>query len=143
MEKELLDRFIARKEALIAHFVKQLNGKDYWYPSYEDLLRNGLECAIEDGKEYGLPDPSKIHTIDDGDYQGTYLFIIPEKGYQPSKYWATTVYYGSCSGCDTLQATMDLRRDNEKCAGELWTLTLHMLQKMKEIGFNEVSESNM
>jgi hypothetical protein len=44
--------------------------------------------------------------IDDGDYQGTQIFIIPTDTYQPSvkDYVMTDTYYGSCSGCDTLQA---------------------------------------
>lgn len=50
-------------------------------------------------------DPDCITEIDDGDYQGTLIFLIPRKTYQPgcSDYLMTYVYYGSCSGCDTLQ----------------------------------------
>lgn len=49
-------------------------------------------------------DVEKITEIDDGDYQGTLLFLIPEDTYQPtsSQYLMTFVEYGSCSGCDTL-----------------------------------------
>lgn len=48
----------------------------------------------------------KITQIDDGDYQGTLLFLIPIDTYQPfaSDYLMTYVEYGSCSGCDTLQS---------------------------------------
>jgi hypothetical protein len=47
----------------------------------------------------------RITEIDNGDYQGTLLFVIPEAGYQPTEYeyLITFVGYGSCSGCDTLQ----------------------------------------
>lgn len=47
-----------------------------------------------------------IHVIDDGEYQGTFIYLIPFDCYQPScdEYLMTYVYYGSCSGCDTLQA---------------------------------------
>lgn len=46
-----------------------------------------------------------IHEIDDGDYQGTLIYIIPTSSYQPSwlDYIATYVGYGSCSGCDIIQ----------------------------------------
>lgn len=71
--------------------------------SYTELVRMVVE-ALAEGSEYGGMDASKIHQIDDGDYQGTLLFVIPENTYQPSTYWAVKVYYGSCSGCDTLQA---------------------------------------
>ena len=44
--------------------------------------------------------------IDNGDYQGTMLYLIPFKTYQPAEYeyLMTYVWYGSCSGCDALQA---------------------------------------
>lgn len=46
-----------------------------------------------------------ITVIDNGGYQGTRLYIIPRKIYQPSAsdYLMTYAYYGSCSYCDTLQ----------------------------------------
>lgn len=47
----------------------------------------------------------KITEIDDGDYQGTLLYVIPFDTYQPGagEYLMTSVSYGSCSGCDILQ----------------------------------------
>lgn len=49
-------------------------------------------------------DAENITVVDDGDYQGTQLFLIPEDTYQPSEYQYLMTYvgYGSCSGCDTL-----------------------------------------
>ena len=46
-----------------------------------------------------------ITVIDNGGYQGTRLYIIPRKTYQPSAedYLLTYAYYGSCSACDALQ----------------------------------------
>ena len=51
-------------------------------------------------------DGESITEVDNGDYQGTLLFLIPKVTYQPSEdeYLMTYVGYGSCSGCDTLQA---------------------------------------
>lgn len=50
-------------------------------------------------------DTKNITEIDNGDYQGTLLFLIPKNTYQPAEYeyLITFVNYGSCSGCDTLQ----------------------------------------
>lgn len=50
-----------------------------------------------------------ITEIDDGQYQGTLLYLIPIDIYQPSEfeYLMTFVDYGSCSGCDTLQSIQD------------------------------------
>ena len=44
--------------------------------------------------------------MDNGDYQGTLLFLIPCDTYQPSEYeyLLTYVGYGSCSGCDALMS---------------------------------------
>lgn len=49
-------------------------------------------------------DSTNITVIDNGDYQGTQLFLIPIRAYQPSEYeyLMTYVNYGSCSSCDTL-----------------------------------------
>ena len=59
-----------------------------------------------DNYEY---DPNKITTIDNGDFQGTLLFTIPEDSYQPSanEYLITFIEYGSCTVCDTLQSIQD------------------------------------
>ena len=45
-----------------------------------------------------------ITVVDDGNYQGTLMFLIPKDCYQPeeSEYLLTFVNYGSCSVCDTL-----------------------------------------
>lgn len=54
-------------------------------------------------------DADAITIIDNGDYQGTVLFMIPRKTYQPNPndYLLTYCYYGSCSGCDSLQSIQD------------------------------------
>ena len=39
-----------------------------------------VECGVAEvvggSEDYGVPDPERIHTIDDGDYQGTLVFVI-------------------------------------------------------------------
>ena len=83
----------------------------------------------------GSFDIGNLHEIDDGDYQGTLLYIIPKKTYQPS-YWeyvATYVYYGSCSGCDTLLGILSYGEDlpNEVQVKEYAELCLDILQHCK------------
>ena len=73
--------------------------------------------------------------IDNGDYQGTQIFLIPLDVYQldVNQYVYTNTYYGSCSGCDTLHAIF-WRYDetpNEKQIIDLMQLALHLLQKCK------------
>jgi hypothetical protein len=72
---------------------------------YKDLVKLTFEVILNNGL-YDPLDLDRIHEIDDGDYQGTLLFLIPFKAYQPGEYdyLMTYVGYGSCSGCDALQA---------------------------------------
>lgn len=80
-----------------------------------------------------LPDPNAIHEIDDGDYQGTLVYVIAADGYQPSEYFYVRVAYGSCSGCDTLQA-INCYSDNPPDADQVrdyMTLALHVVQKLR------------
>ena len=61
-------------------------------------------------------DSEKITTIDNGSYQGTLIFLIPIKTYQPCEYeyLMTFVSYGSCSGCDTLLHIQSWHDEGEK-----------------------------
>ena len=102
--------------------------------SYKDLVEKVIKTITSDDHD-DLDE--KIHQIDDGDYQGTLLFIIPEKGYQPNKYWAVKVSYGSCSGCDTLEDIKDsgdrYKAPDENQLDQYMTLALHIVQGLKEI----------
>jgi hypothetical protein len=129
MLMDLVSRFESKKEELRNKF------KDA-HPSYEDIVKYVVETVTDPDDYYSL-DPARIHRIDDGDYQGTLLFIIAATGYQPSKYWAVYVGYGSCSGCDTLQAIQDNgewgEKPNDKQIDDYMTLALHIVQGLKEI----------
>ena len=119
--------------------------------SYETIVKYIFEIVINDSDDdYGNYDVSKMTVIDDGSYQGTQIFIIPKSTYQPSveDYLLTHTYYGSCSGCDTLEAILsdynwddeieyDNQVFNEKQVSELMTLSLHLVQKMKVLGSGE------
>lgn len=76
---------------------------------YADLLALVVKHILNETPHetfYAGLDADNIHCIDDGDYQGTLLFLIPEKTYQPSEhgYLMTYIGYGSCSCCDYLQS---------------------------------------
>ena len=74
---------------------------------YKYIVQLVVDYILNDEEnEYsGTWDRGKITVIDDGDYQGTLLFLIPIDTYQPSEYeyLLTFCSCGSCSGCDTLQ----------------------------------------
>lgn len=89
-----------------------------------------------------------ITEIDDGDYQGDKIYLIPQNRYQPSPYQYVFTYnsYGSCSGCDTLLSIIGYNTDkypDELKVEELMILCLHLLQRCrylidKEEYWNEV-----
>lgn len=77
---------------------------------YAYLVKLVVKYILNDGEEvteekWDKWSSEKIHTIDDGEWQGTQLFIIPKATYQPAEqeYLMTFVGYGSCAGCDTLE----------------------------------------
>lgn len=80
--------------------------------SYKDLVKLTFEYIFNSTSDELYRDRLDINNlteIDDGDYQGTYIYLIPFYTYQPSEseYLMTYVGYGSCSCCDTLQAIQD------------------------------------
>ena len=73
-------------------------------------------------------------------YKAMLLYLIPADTYQPSDYLYVKVYYGSCSGCDTLEdirSNLDWADDDdgrvatETSIKDLMTLALHIIQGLK------------
>lgn len=132
MIQEFVDRFIAAKPRLMDEFSKR-------HPEdYKEIVRAVVSTlSSEDG--WRDPDPDRIHQIDDGEYQGTLVFVIAAQGYQPSDYWYVRVGYGSCSGCDTLQAISSYSSEppTPEQAEDYWTLALHVVQGLKKMGDDE------
>lgn len=80
-------------------------------------------------------DDTNITLIDDGDYQGTQLFLIPTKNYQPGPhdYLMTYADYGSCSVCDTLEGIQSDhygKKPTDEQVADYMTLCLHLVQRM-------------
>lgn len=83
-----------------------LHRKDLNYCSYKTLVKLVVDYILNDEEQDENWDSKNITVIDNGDYQGTELYLIPRNTYQPAEYdyLMTYVGYGSCSGCDTLQS---------------------------------------
>lgn len=127
MIQEFVDRFMAKKPELEAVFsVAHPDG-------YQEIVKAVIEVVTTG--DYDSPDPNRIHRIDDGDYQGTLLFVIAANGYQPDTYWYVKVSYGSCSGCDTLAAINDYSGEppTPQQVKDYMTLALHIVQGLKEM----------
>ena len=104
--------------------------------SYESLVRLVVTLLSDTEDQGDKMNPDIIHVINDGDYQGTLLFVIPAETYQPHIYWYVKVYYGSCSGCDTLQAIHEYDLDippNDIQINDYMTLALHIVQGLKRM----------
>lgn len=133
MIQEFVERFEKNKSQIEAAF------KANHPESYIDVVREVIKAVTNDDG-YGEIDPERIHQIDDGDCQGTVLFVIAAKGYQPHDYWFVKVGYGSCSGCDTLQAIDDSWDDKpptDDQVSQYMTLALHIVQGLKFMGETE------
>lgn len=106
---------------------------------YTAIVRAVVQMLAAASDDYDKPDPERIHEIDDGHYQGTLVYVIGCAGYQPDKYWYVKVGYGSCSGCDTLQAISGYSSEppNDTQVSEYMTLALHIVQGLRLTGDSE------
>ena len=135
MIKEFIERFQEIKPVLLEKFSKEEPD------SYEDIFKQTIKMMFENSEDaeesYSsdseTPDYERITVIDNGDYQGTLVFVVASKSYQPNDYWVSTVDYGSCSGCDTFQAYCTYGDDPKESAPHMLTMALHMIEAMKKI----------
>lgn len=129
MIPEFVQRFEAGKETIRAAFAAK-------HPESYKAVVEAVVRVIRGDDEYDSPDPERIHEIDDGHYQGTLVYVIGAGGYQPSDYWYVRVGYGSCSGCDTLEAIRSYDDDppREDQVKDYMTLALHVVQGLRKMG---------
>lgn len=126
MIQEFVDKFMANKNTLEAQYLKH-HPEDYLSIVKDTVRIIGLE-------------PERVHEIDDGDYQGMLLYLLTNNDYQPTEYWYVTVWYGSCSGCDTLQSICQYSDDppSSQQATDYITLALHIVQGIKRLDTGEI-----
>lgn len=133
MIQEFIDRFLDRKAEVKDRLAESFPG------GYPDLFKIAVEAirGEEDDWSDEYPSSEHIRIVNDGDYQGLLVLIASCGGYQPSQYWCTSVYYGSCSACDTFQAISNSDWDREKPSqaqvDQYWLLCLHMVEKMRKM----------
>ena len=121
MLKYCVDQWEKNKENLLEALEQFDFDKDYM--GYKVLMSLIITHILENKW-----DSENFTTIDDGDYQGTLLFVIPERTYPPGAgdYLMTYVEYGSCSCCDTMLAILG----SDTMVEDLMMLALHMIQRM-------------
>jgi hypothetical protein len=131
MNKELVEQWEENKHSL-KEYIK-IHVMNY---EYEDLVKLTFSLAIKGVTKYRKLNLKEMTEINNGDYQGTLLYIIPFDTYQPNEeeYLITYVDYGSCSGCDTLLSITDYNDNklpNEEQVSDLMMLCLHLVQNAK------------
>ena len=107
MIKYCYDKWNRNKEKL-RNWLKNTEGLNSCV--YEDLMKAVATYILNDENDNDW-DAKNITVIDDGDYQGTIVFLIPRYTYQPCEYdyLMSFANYGSCSVCDTLLSIQDWR----------------------------------
>lgn len=137
MVEEFIEKWEKYKGDLEDYF---RNTKQEEYNEYSIIVKKIIELIINRDIEYGEYNYEKLLVIDDGDYQGTQIFIAHKSTYQPSveEYIYTSNYYGSCSGCDTLQSISMYCCDlpTEQQIKDYMMLALHLIQNFRKMEEN-------
>lgn len=139
VNKYCIDKWDKNRDKL-KEVIENSKGHHFW--DYIDLVKLVIENILNDSEDkYERWDMEEITEIDQGDYQGTKLFIFHRYSYQPNggDYMITEVGYGSCTVCDTLQSIQwddyDYEEPNkEPTEGQVkdyMTLCLHLIQQMR------------
>jgi hypothetical protein len=115
------------------------------YNEYEKIVKKLFELVINDDDNDHEWSWMDMTTLDHGSWQGTQIFIVHKSTYQPgvTDYVMTHNEYGSCSGCDTLEAIRVMNYDDDlptqSQLNDYMTLCLHLVQRMKRLSGDEVS----
>jgi len=141
------ERGVSVVKEIITKWDKNKGKLEQWFKtahpeSYKAIVEKLFELVINDSDDsWENFDVSKMTMIDNGHYQGTQIFIVPKGTYQPSvgDYLVTDTYYGSCSGCDTLEGIRSYE-DSAPSEGQVkdyMTLALHLVQKLRWLSAGE------
>ena len=130
MITEFVKCFMDKKRILEQRFARK-HPEDYL-----EIVRGVVSLFdMDEGDEADTPDPNRIYEIDDGECQGTLVFVIGDKSYHPHNYWYVKIGYGSCSGCDTLIGIRGYsnKKPTQEEVGEYMILALHIVQAFKKM----------
>lgn len=122
MIKYALKKWDENKDAL-RNAIQQTEKDKRYFWDYNDIVK--LVCRYIFNENVSDEDPminvDGITMIDNGDYQGTLIFMLPFDTDQPAEYeyLMTYVGYGSCSGCDTLQRIQADDEDDDETEKDL------------------------
>lgn len=138
MVKAMLKQWDKNKDRLQKYFERIVEFDPLFCErGYYDVIKAVTHFIINEGECFDSTvweDLNKqITMVDDGDYQGTLIFIIRDfyDLYQPSRnnYFVTFIDYGSCSACDTFLSILDYETNEEKVNG-LMTIARHLVSNI-------------
>ena len=136
MIKEFVNQWDKNKKVLEEYFRTH---KQEDYSEYSKIVKLLIQYVLNKGLNDDWDEikinPDTLTEIDFGDYQGTLIYVFAEDTYQPStnETFYTSVAYGSCSGCDTLQDIQEYGLEefpNEEQVEDYMKLYLDILQKI-------------
>lgn len=138
MIKDFVFAWEANKGKLRKYFEEYLK-EDYC--GYSELVRllfklvvnPYMEALYDEWPKPGY-DVDRMHVIDDGEFCGTLMYLIPKYGYEPDcdDYVMTYAWYGSCDVCDLIQNIYWRGgKASENDVKALMQLSLHLLQRCK------------
>ncbi len=128
MIKFCVEQWGNNKEKLEKYF-EEMSKDELLELGYIDLVKAIVKCIFNNNEKYSW-DSERITEIDNGYYQGTLLYLIPEDRYQPdeAEYLMTYVGYGSCSGCDTLLSIKAWFNDKDEIIKDYISLCKDIVQ---------------
>lgn len=105
--------------------------------SYEQVLVGALKAMFppryeEDTEQRGVPCHARVTAAAGAGHSANVVLVVGEGGYSCCNYWITVVEYGSCAGCDALEAAFSYK-DVEKAEGALMRVILTMVQNMRQV----------
>ena len=133
MIKEFISQWWENKDNMERYFrsIQKIESVEY-KGIVKALIENVLN--VDADVEY-CKISTDIHEINDGNYQGTQIFVVHNNTYQPDldDYFFADNYYGSCSGCDTLMSITKYSDEpaTEEQIKELMTLAFDLLRSFK------------
>ena len=136
MIKEFVNQWDKNKKELEEYFRTH---KQEEYNKYLKIVKLLIQYVLNKGLKDDCDEikinPDTLTEIDFGDYQGTLIYVFAEDTYQPStnETFYTSVAYGSCSGCDTLQSIQEYGLEelpNEEQVEDYMKLSLDILQRI-------------
>lgn len=136
MNKYCISRWDKNKDRLQKRIENSIDHNSW---DYKTLVKLIIEEVLNPDEEFEFNtwDSEEITVIDNGDYQGSQLFLFHKSTYQPgpADYLITYEYYGSCSGCDSLLAIQDWSSNrtlpNERQVKDYMSLCLNLIQQMR------------